>query len=109
MTALQHARRALWLAGAPIRLALVGVIKVYRVTLSGVLGGQCRFYPSCSHYGEEAIRVHGAAKGSAMAAWRILRCSPLTAGGVDKVPPRAANHPAGKYDGILHVDGGQPC
>lgn len=81
-------RAVLWAAGAPARLLLLGLVKLYRLTLSGWLGGQCRFYPTCSHYAEGAIRTHGALKGSAMAAWRIARCGPFTAGGVDHVPPR---------------------
>jgi uncharacterized protein len=67
---------------------LIGAIHVYRATLSGWLGGQCRFYPTCSHYGEEAIRTHGALRGTAMAAWRVLRCNPFGEGGIDHVPPR---------------------
>jgi putative membrane protein insertion efficiency factor len=67
-------------------------VKVYRVTLSGWLGGQCRFYPTCSHYAEDAIRTHGAVKGTAMAVWRIARCGPFTDGGVDHVPPRRNRH-----------------
>ena len=57
------ARRALWIAGVPARALLIEMIRLYRATLSGWLGGQCRFYPSCSHYAEDAIRTHGATKG----------------------------------------------
>ena len=78
-------RRGLYGAGAPVRALLIGCIKVYRVSLSGWLGGQCRFYPSCSRYAEDAIRVHGAVRGSRMAVWRVLRCNPFGAGGVDRV------------------------
>ena len=78
-------RRGLYGAGAPVRALLIGCIKVYRVSLSGWLGGQCRFYPSCSRYAEDAIRVHGAVRGSGMAVWRVLRCNPFGAGGVDRV------------------------
>lgn len=81
-------RRAAWAAGAPLRGVLLAVIGVYRMTLAGVVGGQCRFYPSCSRYAEEAIRSHGAARGAALAAWRVARCGPFTPGGVDHVPPR---------------------
>jgi uncharacterized protein len=72
-----------------VRAVLLGAIRIYRATLSGWLGGQCRFYPSCSEYAEEAIRVHGAVRGSALAAWRILRCNPFGAGGIEHVPPRS--------------------
>jgi uncharacterized protein len=79
--------RILWLAGAPVRALLVGVLLLYRGTIGPMLGGGCRFHPTCSAYALEAIRTHGAAKGSALAAWRVLRCSPLTPGGIDPVPP----------------------
>lgn len=78
------------------------MIKLYRATLSGWLGGQCRFYPTCSRYAEEAIRAHGAVKGTLMAAWRIARCGPFTGGGVDHVPPRDGEHE--EYDGVLHEE-----
>ncbi|MEX2405877.1 MAG: membrane protein insertion efficiency factor YidD [Actinomycetota bacterium] len=81
-------RSLLWTAGAPARFALIGLVKGYRATLSGWLGSQCRFYPTCSRYAEDAIRTHGAVRGAVMAAWRIARCGPFTDGGVDHVPPR---------------------
>ena len=82
------ALRALaWRIGAPVRLVLVALVRVYRVTLGGITGGQCRFHPTCSVYAEDAIRAHGAIRGTLMAAWRVLRCGPFTAGGVDHVPP----------------------
>ena len=46
----------------------------------------CRFYPSCSHYGFQAIQKHGVFKGSLLAAWRALRCNPFNPGGYDPVP-----------------------
>ena len=78
-------RRAAWFAGAPVRALEIGLIRLYRATLSGWLGGQCRFYPTCSHYAEDAIRERGALRGTAMAAWRILRCNPFGEGGIDHV------------------------
>jgi hypothetical protein len=84
--------------GAPARLVLIALIHLYRITLSGWLGGQCRFYPTCSHYAEDAVRLHGAARGSAMAMWRIARCGPFTEGGVDHVPPPKIQHV--QYDTI---------
>ena len=64
------------------------MIRGYQRVVSPWLGPVCRYYPSCSHYGYEAISVHGAAKGSLLAGWRVLRCNPWSAGGVDPVPPR---------------------
>jgi putative membrane protein insertion efficiency factor len=55
-----------------------------------MLGARCKYYPSCSAYTLEAIRVHGPFKGLAMGAWRILRCNPFSNGGFDPVPPRRA-------------------
>jgi putative membrane protein insertion efficiency factor len=91
------ARRALWIAGVPARALLLGVIRLYRATLSGWLGGQCRFYPTCSRYAEDAIRTHGATKGTALATWRVLRCNPFGKGGIDHVPPV---RPAAAYEDI---------
>lgn len=67
-------------AQASARL-LLGAIDLYQETLSPLLarsGARCRFEPSCSHYGEGAIREDGALVGSARAAWRVLRCGPWT-------------------------------
>ena len=85
--------------GTPVRMFLIACIKVYRVSLSGWLGGQCRFYPSCSRYAEDAIRVHGAVRGTGMALWRVLRCNPFGGGGVDRVDRGPA---AGSYDDVSH-------
>jgi len=75
-----------WLAGWPARTALLTLIRAYRLTLGKVVGGGCRFHPSCSAYAEAAVANVGATRGSVLAAWRVLRCSPLTAGGVDHPP-----------------------
>ena len=88
-------RRALWLAGWPIRAALLAPIVLYRRTLSPLLGVRCRFHPTCSAYAEESIRRLGALRGVPLAAWRVLRCSPLSAGGIDPVPHRG---PAARMD-----------
>ena len=62
------------------------LIRVYQHTLSRTLPqNTCRFYPSCSHYGYEAIQKYGVIKGGAMATWRIMRCNPWNAGGFDPV------------------------
>ena len=66
---------------------LLGVIRFYRMALSPVvrLFVQCRYHPSCSQYGVDAIRKYGAWKGGVMTAKRILRCNPLFPGGYDPV------------------------
>jgi putative membrane protein insertion efficiency factor len=87
-------RSLLWQAGAPARLILRGAISLYRLTLSGWLGGQCRFSPSCSRYAEEAIRTHGAFKGSLLMVGRVLRCNPFGRGGLDPVPRAHPHNPA---------------
>ena len=72
------------------RLPTTGLILlagVYQLTLSPLLGGQCRFTPTCSQYFIEAVRRHGAIRGSAMGLWRLLRCHPLSRGGYDPVKP----------------------
>ena len=65
----------------------VGMVRAYQWTLRPVLGSNCRFYPSCSDYALEAFRLHGAGRGSALAARRLLRCHPWHEGGFDPVPP----------------------
>jgi uncharacterized protein len=65
---------------------MIGLVKLYRVTLSPLLGPRCRYWPSCSSYAEEALRVHGPLKGGLMALRRIARCHPGREGGIDPVP-----------------------
>ena len=71
-----------------MKYLFMGLIRIYQRTISPLLGPVCRYYPSCSHYGYEAMSVHGAAKGTILTAWRILRCNPWSSGGIDEVPPR---------------------
>ncbi len=69
------------------RLILLAMIRLYQVTLSRTLPpNTCRFYPTCSHYGYQAIYKYGALKGGLMAVWRVLRCNPFNPGGIDPVP-----------------------
>ncbi|UCF30920.1 MAG: membrane protein insertion efficiency factor YidD [bacterium] len=65
---------------------LLALISVYRTWISPALPGSCRYLPSCSLYALEAIEVHGAARGSFLAAGRLLRCHPLGRSGYDPVP-----------------------
>lgn len=68
------------------RLALCGLIRLYQWTVSPWLGGNCRFYPSCSHYALEAVAQHGCLRGGWMSFKRVCKCHPLSRGGVDLVP-----------------------
>jgi putative membrane protein insertion efficiency factor len=68
------------------RLVLLALIRFYQMTFSKALAADtCRFYPSCSHYGYQAIYKFGVWKGGAMAVWRVLRCNPFNPGGYDPV------------------------
>jgi hypothetical protein len=69
-----------------MQAVLIGLIRLYRRVLSPLIGGQCRFTPTCSNYAEQAIELYGAARGSWMALRRLLRCHPLCDGGPDPVP-----------------------
>lgn len=63
------------------------LIRVYQALLSPLFYGSCRFEPTCSHYAEEAVEIHGPVKGSWLALGRLLRCQPFCKGGFDPVPP----------------------
>ncbi|MBI4911335.1 MAG: membrane protein insertion efficiency factor YidD [Acidobacteria bacterium] len=63
-----------------------GLIRAYQATLSGHLPGQCKFTPTCSHYGLGCVRKYGTLRGGILTTWRLVRCSPLTRGGVDPIP-----------------------
>jgi putative membrane protein insertion efficiency factor len=66
---------------------LIAAIRAYQVVLSPFVGGACRFTPSCSHYAAEAIRRHGAWRGSRLAVRRVASCHPFGRAGFDPVPP----------------------
>lgn len=72
--------------GKALQTIPIAVIKIYQWVISPLLGPRCRFYPSCSHYACEAIEKHGTIKGVGLAAKRIARCHPGSAGGFDPVP-----------------------
>jgi putative membrane protein insertion efficiency factor len=74
---------------------LVWLLRGYQLLVSPMLGQNCRFYPTCSIYAIEALRAHGAARGSWLALRRVCRCHPWHPGGVDPVPPvRQDSHSA---------------
>lgn len=69
------------------RLILLFLIRAYQKLVSPALpSNTCRFYPSCSHYGYQAVYKYGLIKGFFMAVWRVLRCNPFNPGGYDPVP-----------------------
>ena len=63
------------------------LLRAYQLTLSPLLGPRCRFHPSCSHYMQEAVTLHGALRGVWLGLRRLARCHPLNPGGYDPVPP----------------------
>jgi len=70
------------LAAKPI----IWLVRIYQLVLSPWIGQQCRFHPTCSAYSLGALQELGACKGTAYMIWRILRCNPWSAGGLDPVP-----------------------
>jgi putative membrane protein insertion efficiency factor len=85
----------------PAQLILLGAVRVYRAVLSPALGAffgpgnGCRFEPTCSAYAAEAVRTHGAVRGSWLATHRICRCHPWGGAGYDPVPaPKSTGAPA---------------
>jgi putative membrane protein insertion efficiency factor len=69
-----------------VKSLALGAIRLYQKRVSPGLPPGCRFQPTCSQFGYEAIERHGVIKGIALTAWRLLRCNPLTRGGYDPVP-----------------------
>lgn len=97
MSAARMLRRA---AGRVARLPqkfLVGLVKGYRLLLSPSLGSSCRFEPTCSAYSLQALQQHGAAKGSYLTLYRLVRCHPWCNGGYDPVPSSPAKPGDGRF------------
>jgi putative membrane protein insertion efficiency factor len=75
---------------------LIALLKAYKFFISPLLGPRCRFYPSCSSYGLEAIQLHGASKGFYLTLRRLLKCHPFHEGGIDPVPEKLRKNKDGK-------------
>ena len=71
---------------SPVARPLVMLVRLYQVSLGPFLGGHCRFSPTCSQYAIEALRAHGAVRGSWLIVRRVGRCHPFGGGGYDPVP-----------------------
>ena len=67
------------------RMVVVAPIRLYQRVISPMFGSRCRYYPSCSEYAAQAIQRYGILRGLVLAGWRVLRCNPWSAGGVDPV------------------------
>ncbi|MGH7040899.1 MAG: membrane protein insertion efficiency factor YidD [Acetobacteraceae bacterium] len=85
---------------SPLAWVLVALVRAYQLIVRPLIGANCRFEPHCSAYAIEALRTHGAVRGSGLTAWRVLRCNPWCEGGYDPVPPcacrRCADAPPGE-------------
>ena len=81
-------RKFLSQARAVLIAVLVAPLRFYQRFISPGLPRRCRYYPTCSDYAVQALRVHGPAKGAALATWRVLRCNPWSLGGVDHIPEK---------------------
>ena len=77
---------------SPLALLMTLLIKTYQWVISPMLPPSCRFAPSCSAYGVEAVATHGALKGGWLTLRRLLRCHPWGGSGYDPVPPHAHHH-----------------
>jgi uncharacterized protein len=89
-------------AAFAMQTVLIALLRFYKLAVSPLLGSRCRFYPSCSDYAREAIQYHGAARGTYLAAKRICRCHPFSAGGIDLVPPPQPNSRAARTKAPSH-------
>lgn len=76
------------MSGKIVQRAIIAAINLYRRRLSPLFPPRCKYYPTCSTYALSAINIHGAFKGSLLSMWRLIRCNPLSDGGVDYPPQK---------------------
>lgn len=93
----------------PLQKLLLAFIRFYQRVISPVLPARCRYYPTCSHYGIQAVKWHGAFRGGWLAIKRVSRCHPLGGSGVDFVPlplyrlnfyPVKLSHSTARFNGV---------
>jgi putative membrane protein insertion efficiency factor len=80
----------------PVTALLLGLLRVYKRLISPLLGPRCKYYPSCSDYAGHAIQRYGILRGLVLSGWRLMRCNPLSRGGVDLVEDQRLFKTAGK-------------
>lgn len=68
-----------------MKALLLAPIRLYQRLVSPLIPARCKYHPSCSEYAVQAIRAHGATRGLVLAGWRLLRCNPLSNGGIDRI------------------------
>ena len=68
-----------------MKAVFLAPIRLYQRFVSPLMPARCKYHPSCSEYAVQAIRVHGPMRGVVLAGWRLLRCNPLSNGGIDRV------------------------
>lgn len=91
-------RSAIRTTPGPVARLLIVLVRVYQWLPKSAVP-RCRFAPTCSGYALEALRMHGALRGSWLIVRRLLRCQPFHPGGLDHVPPRPGRTPAGARPG----------
>jgi hypothetical protein len=77
--------KLLWFVFLLPRNLVIGFVLIWRKLISPLYGDVCRYYPSCSTYGLGSLQNHGLLRGAPLTVWRILRCNPWAAGGIDDV------------------------
>ena len=99
MTATPARTHRVTTAGNPLKMVLVCLVRGYQKFISPALPRSCKYYPSCSQYAVDALTQYGAARGLVLAAWRLLRCNPLSYGGYDPVEAQTLFRSRGERTG----------
>jgi uncharacterized protein len=68
-----------------VKALFLAPIRLYQRLVSPLIPPRCKYHPTCSEYAAQAVRAHGPMRGLVLAGWRLLRCNPLSNGGIDRV------------------------